>query len=218
MANSRQPLQAGDHLAQKLKPLGRKLGRLNRQACDIAAWPRQGCDQASTDRVRRHPEHDRDNRCRLLCRDNRLSRVGDDNVDFALDELGRDLGKPLVASLRPAIFNRDGATFDPAELAQAPHESSDPITQGHSRTGAEEANGRELCWLLRPCRERPRGCYAAKQGDELAALHSITSSASNCNELGTSMPSALAVCRLMTNSNLVDCTTGISAGFAPLRI
>ena len=30
--------------------------------------------------------------------------------------------------------------------------------------------------------------------------HSITSSASNCIELGTSMPSALAVCRLMTNS------------------
>src|SRR5262249_57951929 len=103
-------------------------------------------------------EHDRDNRCRLLCRDNRLSRVGDDNVDLALDELGRDLGKPLVASLSPAIFNRDGATFDPAELAQAPHESSDPITQGRSRTGAEEADGRELCWLLRtrPPRRRVR--------------------------------------------------------------
>ena len=59
---------------------------------------------------------------------------------------------------------------------------------------------------------------AAEQRDELAASHSISSSASNWIELGTSMPSALAVCRLMTNSNLVDCTTGISAGFAPLRI
>src|SRR5262249_30088616 len=48
--------------------------------------------------------------------------------------------------------------------------------------------------------------------------HSITSSASNWIELGTSRPSALAVCRLMTNSNLVDCSTGRSAGFAPLRI
>jgi hypothetical protein len=47
--------------------------------------------------------------------------------------------------------------------------------------------------------------------------HSITS-ASNWIELGTSRPSALAVCRLMTNSNLVDCKTGRSAGFAPLRI
>ena len=48
--------------------------------------------------------------------------------------------------------------------------------------------------------------------------HSITSSASNCRELGTSRPSALAVCMLMTNSHLVDCKTGMSAGFAPLRI
>src|SRR5215470_2001212 len=50
------------------------------------------------------------------------------------------------------------------------------------------------------------------------ALYSITSSASNCTELGTSRPSALAVCALITNSNLVDCRTGRSAGVAPLRI
>jgi hypothetical protein len=48
--------------------------------------------------------------------------------------------------------------------------------------------------------------------------YSITWSASNWIELGTSRPSALAVCRLMTNSNLVDCATGRSAGFTPLRI
>src|SRR6266496_2606454 len=47
--------------------------------------------------------------------------------------------------------------------------------------------------------------------------YSITSSASNCNELGTSSPSALAVCMLITNANLMDCTTGRSAGFEPLR-
>src|SRR5262249_47098179 len=71
--------------------------------------------------------------------------------------------------------------------------------------------------LLRARRERPRGC-APKQRDERALVHSITSSASNWIELGTSMPSALAVCTLMTNSNLLDCKTGRSAGFAPLRI
>ena len=35
---------------------------------------------------------------------------------------------------------------------------------------------------------------------------------------GTSRPSALAVLRLMTNSNLVACMTGRSAGFSPLRM
>src|SRR6516164_9839916 len=41
-----------------------------------------------------------------------------------------------------------------------------------------------------------------------AGPYSITSSASNWIEFGTSMPSALAVRRLMTYSNLVVCNTG----------
>src|SRR5262249_3120481 len=41
-----------------------------------------------------------------------------------------------------------------------------------------------------------------------AGPYSITSSAANWNEVGASMPSALAVRRLMTYSNLVVCNTG----------
>ena len=48
--------------------------------------------------------------------------------------------------------------------------------------------------------------------------YSIISSASAERLGGTSMPSALAVLRLMTSSNLVDCTTGKSRGFSPFRI
>src|SRR5262249_29953333 len=48
--------------------------------------------------------------------------------------------------------------------------------------------------------------------------HSITSSARASSVGGTVRPIVFAVCRLMTNSNLVGCTTGRSAGFAPLRI
>jgi len=58
----------------------------------------------------------------------------------------------------------------------------------------------------------------AEQRDELATLHSITSSARASSVGGMSMPSALTVGRLITNSNLVDCTTGRSAGLAPLRM
>src|SRR5262249_38450025 len=60
---------------------------------------------------------------------------------------------------------------------------------------------------------------AAEQRDELAAPHhSITSSARASTVAGTARPSALAVTRLMTKSNLVGCSTGMSAGFAPRRI
>src|SRR6187401_1353250 len=48
--------------------------------------------------------------------------------------------------------------------------------------------------------------------------HSITSSARASSVGGTVTPNAFAVLRLMTNSNCVGCRTGISAGFAPLRI
>jgi hypothetical protein len=52
----------------------------------------------------------------------------------------------------------------------------------------------------------------------LTASYSITSSARASSMGGTSSPSALAVLRLMTRSNLVGCTTGKLWGFSPLRI
>src|SRR5215467_7372798 len=71
--------------------------------------------------------------------------------------------------------------------------------------------------LLRARHERPRR-RAAEQQDELAELHSITLSVRASSVGETSRPSALAVIRLMTKSNLVGCSTGISPGFAPRRI
>ena len=47
---------------------------------------------------------------------------------------------------------------------------------------------------------------------------SMTSSASASNVGGTSMPKALAVLRLITNSNFVGRSTGKLAGFSPLRM
>src|SRR6516225_5712543 len=84
---------------------------------------------------------------------------------------------------------------------------------GHEHTDAP----RPLA-LLRAQRERPSGRHATKKRDEFAWPHSITSSARCCKNKGTSRPSALAVLRLTTSSNLVGCSTGRSAGLAPLRI
>ena len=50
-----------------------------------------------------------------------------------------------------------------------------------------------------------------------SSAHSITSSAICWRWSGTSRPSALAVLRLITSSNLVGCSTGKSAGLAPLK-
>jgi Flp pilus assembly protein TadB len=80
---------------------------------------------------------------------------------------------------------------------------------------------RKLCvasWLLRARRQRPCRRRAAEQRDELASPHSITSSATASSVGGTSSPSACAVIKLMTSSNFVGCSTGISPGFVPRRI
>src|SRR6266850_6021893 len=59
-------------------------------------------------------------------------------------------------------------------------------------------------------------CQQAMNG--LVGSYSITSSARTSKLAGTSRPSALAVLRLRTSSNLVGCCTGRSSGFSPCRI
>jgi len=82
----------------------------------------------------------------------------------------------------------------------------------------EHADAAHTLALLRARRQRPRR-RATEQRDELApATHSSTSSVRASRPGGTSMPSAIAVARLITRSNFVDCTTGRSAGFSPLRM
>jgi hypothetical protein len=65
------------------------------------------------------------------------------------------------------------------------------------------------------------GQLAITTGAELRPMretYSITSLALASNVAGICTPSAFAVSRLMTSSIIVGCSTGRSAGFAPLRI
>ena len=60
--------------------------------------------------------------------------------------------------------------------------------------------------------------HRSKQRGQLCGLyHSITSSARASSIAGIVMPSALAVVRFTTRSNLIGCSTGISAGREPRR-
>src|ERR1700738_2356417 len=121
----------------------------------------------------------------------------------------------IVMTLRAEIFNRYISTLDVARYRQ-------PLTKcgqeaAIERYRAEEPDHRHR-WLLRARGERPGDGRPAEKRDEVASCHSITSSAVASRVGGTARPSILAVEALMTNSNLVDCTTGKSAGFAPLRM
>src|SRR5207249_4403413 len=89
--------------------------------------------------------------------------------------------------------------------------------QGFWAPHAKNADAPYPLGLLRARRERPRH-RAAKQCDELAAFHSMTSSARPSSARGKVMPSVFAVLRLITSSTFVACWTGKSAGFSPLRM
>src|SRR5262249_18755917 len=60
--------------------------------------------------------------------------------------------------------------------------------------------------------------FSCCEGEPLAHDHWITWSARSSSDCGIVRPSAFAVFRLITNSNFVGCSTGRSAGFAPLKI
>src|SRR5262244_3810594 len=84
---------------------------------------------------------------------------------------------------------------------------------GGRRRGAEERDAR----LLRTRRERSRR-RASEERDEVATVHSMISLASRRNGSGIARPSAFAVLRFTTSSNLVGNWTGRSPGLAPLRM
>src|SRR5215831_13874294 len=218
IGHDRQMAQTGDNLAQEFEPLAGKIGGLGRQAGDVAARSRQAWYEAGADRIVRRREHDRDNRCHLLCCEHRPSHRYD-HIDLESDKLGGNLAKALGTPLRPTILDRHGATLDPAEFAQSLNKGGCPCTPGRRSARSKEPNDRHLRWLLRPRRERPR-YRTTEQCDELASLntHSITSSARASRVGGISRPIAFAVLRLIVSSNFVGCSIGRSAGLAPCKI
>ena len=170
------------------------------------------CDRVAADR-----EDDRNRRGRRLCRQCRRSTAdGDDHAHLTADQIGRQRRQSIVLALRPAIFDRHILALDIAGFFQALAERGQRCGVLVRRYAAEEPDHRHRR-LLRPRRKRP-GRRAAEKRDEIAPLHSITSSARASSVGGQLRPSALAVLRLMTSSNLVGCRTGRSAGFSPLRM
>src|SRR5262249_11437451 len=135
-----------------------------------------------------------------------------DHVETRIDTKGRKQPAKRAPTKPQAV----PADVQATRFTQALPKRCHTIGVGLRRAGTEETDHRHSR-LLRACRERPR-CRAAEQSDELAPCHSITSSASAISLSGTSRPSARAVLRLITSSNLVGCSTGRSPGFSPLTM
>src|SRR5262249_4593525 len=142
---------------------------------------------------------------------------GKDHGRLKVNQIGHHRGQPIIMPVRPAVFDGDVFAFDKTRFFQTAlecgHERS-PFCGGWATKKADHWDSP----MLRARRERPRGCRAAEQGDEVAPCHSITSSARASSAGGISRLSALAVLRFITRSYLVGYCTGRSAGFSPLKM
>ena len=181
--------------------------------------PRSGkvSDDADAFRIGNTRKNYRD---RICCRPHCIEHgcsVDDNDIRCRGHQRGYD-GAHLER-IGPPIVGVDVSPFGPSQFRPSRLECFDP-TLGFRvvrRSTHDNADGGIMSFLLRVRCKRPR-CRTANNRDELAALHSITSSARASSDGGTVRPRPFAVLRLITNSYLVGAWTGRSAGFSPLRM
>src|SRR5262249_33772801 len=176
---------------------------------------REACDKAELDRVFRYDESNWNRLRGSLDCDCSFAPRHRDHAHLTADQIRRQFRQTIETARQP-IFDCNVPAIVVAAFRAAPAERIQEIPTRTGHKGAEKPDNRHLP-LLRSRRERPRS-RAAEQRDEIAALHSITSSASASNLSGILRPSALAVLTLITSSNFVGSITGRSPGFSPLRM
>src|SRR6516162_1079835 len=198
---------------QQLQSLALQVDVLRGEAGNISIGAREGGDDADADRIANGTHHDRNRSRCLLRRQGSRSAPCDDQVNRKRSQFDRHGGVAVVTTFCKARYQPQILALDIAIVLQLARKPLDR-RQGLRR---KDPDGPHPLALLRARRQRPRR-RAAHESDELAAPHSITSSAEACRVRGTVRSSVFAVLRLMTSLNLVGCWTGRSAGFAPLRI
>ena len=208
-----------DNRDQKLLALTIEVVREQADPGRVAAGMRHRGDKSRPNHVTGDREDRQRHRC--LLRGLHCGRPnGDDDIDLGLDQSGRSARELFGAQPKPALIDDQVLAFDKAERPQR-------IKQERGRAKIARIGGQTADAINPPSlrgeggarQQHRRGAgenAPARLAD--AAAHSITSSARCSSGCGTVRPSALAVLRLITSSNVVGCCTGRSAGFSPLRI
>ena len=136
------------------------------------------------------------------------------------DEVGSEVGKPARIFLCPPWFEDDVLALHIAQFSETAFEALPPPETARVWCAVvQKTDPGDLPRLL-PLGGERRGEEAASQSPEERAPvhHSMTWSARCRSDGGIVRPRALAVLRLMTNSNFIGCSTGRSTGFAPFKI
>src|SRR5215469_15098697 len=211
---------ARGNLLDHLQPFPNQWEVDESEAGEVAAWLRQAGHQTLSDRIVDDIEYDRDGTSRLFQCGSDRRPASDDEVRCRTYQLLRIGPDPAQVSTGISMLGSDIAVLGPPERLE-------PLPKRNNAgqrfrivldVRMEERDATHARRLLRVHSERPRR-RATDERDELAPSdHSITSSASESRLSEILTPRALAVLRLMSNSNLLTVSTGRSAGLTPLRI
>src|SRR5262249_34711077 len=212
---------ARGELFEQFKPFHAEAEFAARETGNIPARLCQSCDKAGANRIGSGSEDDWHVLARLLKRLYGDIPTSQHCVRRERNQFGRIFAHAHGVAQWPTILDSYIAAVGPTQLLQALDECGQPgKTFGIIRCEPAQENADPPHALrLGARRDRPRHRRAAEQRDELAPPdHSMTSSARASNVCEMVRPSALAVLRLITSSNLVGCCTGRSEGLKPLRI
>src|SRR5262245_48973522 len=158
-------------LAQQLHALGHQFVGKEVDAGGIAARAVETCYQAELDRVTSYAEHDRDRRGRGLSRES--SRRGTwrgNHTHLPTNEISHQLWQTIILTVGPAEFGDHVPALDKTAISKPLPERCNHLRAFAGGCHVEKSYHRH-CRLLRACRERPRGCRAANQRDEIAPFH-----------------------------------------------
>ena len=209
----------GHHLVQEPYQLAQYLNLLAGVAGDVSPRLGQTCDEPSADGVREARHDDGYRLCRPLRGAGSLPVSDQDHLDL-LPEQFADQGLQtarVTIGIDDSIL--DVLPLQPAEFTHALLERRVEICDSgfrSERQPTDTTDRRSRLPMAGP--KRDQQADAAGEQDTTARNHWITSSVRASNDCGIVSPSAFAVFELMTSSNLVGCSTGKSAGLAPLRI
>src|SRR5262249_42201520 len=116
-------------------------------------------------------EHDGYRCRRRLCRQYRgITALRHNEGHMAAHEFCRQCGKPIIATLCPAVFNREVLAFDVAGFLQTLPECGNEVRIRSGRSAVKITDHRRR--LLRACGERPhRNCRSADKRNEFPSSH-----------------------------------------------
>src|SRR5262245_28666860 len=199
------PAHVGRRLLEHSYPFATHLRLKVREPGNVPARACKAGDKCTTDRIGDLREHDCDHVGQAMKLSQRGIAIYHDHIWRRTDQLCCK-GFPAVGIAGgPTILDLNVAAVVPSQSAQRIEKRGDaslPFSIGLRVGRQQHPNAPHLFWPLCACRERPH-CRAAEKRDELAALHSITSSASVSRLSEILRPSVFAVFKLITSSNLV---------------